>query len=92
MLKINAGNLLIIGATLFWGLDNNISGILTHRIDITKIIQLKSFIGGKRIGAAIVLLSVLIYQIMVYYNCMTGNKQPKAIKHMQGANQNRKLI
>ena len=46
LLKINAGNVLIIGATLFWGLDNNISRILTHRIDITKIIQLKSFIGG----------------------------------------------
>ncbi|MGA9150225.1 MAG: hypothetical protein WBZ36_06590 [Candidatus Nitrosopolaris sp.] len=40
LLKINAGNLLIIGATLFWGLDNNISRILTHRIYITKIIQL----------------------------------------------------
>ena len=26
-------------------------------------------------AAAIVLLSVLIYQIMVYYNCKTGNKQ-----------------
>ncbi len=46
LLKINAGNLLIVGATLFWALDNNICRILTHRIDITKIIQLKSFIGG----------------------------------------------
>ena len=35
--------------------------------------------------AAIVMLSVLIYQIMVYYNCKTGNKQPKAIKHMLGS-------
>jgi DDE family transposase len=34
---------------------------------------------------AIVMLSVLIYQIMVYYNCKTGNKQPKAIKHMLGS-------
>ena len=46
LLKINTGNLLIVGATLFWGLDNNICRILTHRIDITRIIQLKSFIGG----------------------------------------------
>jgi drug/metabolite transporter (DMT)-like permease len=46
LLKMNVGNLLIIGATLFWGLDNNISRILSHRIDITRIIQLKSFIGG----------------------------------------------
>ena len=41
LLKINTGNLFIIGATLFWGLDNNISRMLSHRIDITKIIQLK---------------------------------------------------
>jgi hypothetical protein len=33
-------------------------------------------------AAAIVLLSILIYRIAVYYNCKTGNKQPKAIKHM----------
>lgn len=46
LLKTNPGNLLIIGATIFWGLDNNICRILTHRIDITKIIQLKSLIGG----------------------------------------------
>jgi drug/metabolite transporter (DMT)-like permease len=46
LLKVNAGNLLIIEATLFWGLDNNISRILSHRMDITRIIQLKSFIGG----------------------------------------------
>ena len=46
LLKMNVGNLLIIGATLFWGLDNNISRILSHRMDITRIIQLKSFIGG----------------------------------------------
>src|SRR6266487_1498868 len=41
LLKINIGNLLIFGATFFWGLDNNISRMLSHRIDITKIIQLK---------------------------------------------------
>jgi drug/metabolite transporter (DMT)-like permease len=58
LLKINAGNLLIIGATLFWGLDNNISRILTHRIDITKIIQLKSFIGGFVLLALIVSLGI----------------------------------
>jgi drug/metabolite transporter (DMT)-like permease len=46
LLKVNAGNLFIIGATLIWGLDNNTSRILSHRIDITRIIQLKSFIGG----------------------------------------------
>jgi drug/metabolite transporter (DMT)-like permease len=58
LLKINTGNLLIIGATFFWGLDNNISRMLSHRIDITKIIQLKSFIGGIILLALSVLLGI----------------------------------
>ena len=56
--KINTGNLLIIGATLFWGLDNNISKIISHRIDVTKIIQLKSFIGGIILLALVFLLGI----------------------------------
>jgi hypothetical protein len=38
--------------------------------------------GYQKAAAIIVLLSVLTYQIMVYYNCKTGNKQPRVIKHM----------
>ena len=34
--------------------------------------------------SAIVLLSVLLYQIMVYYNCKTKKINPKSIKHMLG--------
>jgi Transposase DDE domain len=34
--------------------------------------------------SAIVLLSVLLYQIMVYYNCKVGNSNPKSIKYMLG--------
>lgn len=37
LLKVNPGNLFIIGATLFWGLDNNIIRILSHRIDIPNV-------------------------------------------------------
>ena len=40
------GNLLIILAMAFWALDNNLSKIITHRIDISKIVQLKGLIGG----------------------------------------------
>lgn len=58
LLKINTGNLLIIGATLFWGLDNNISRMLSHKIEITKIIQLKSFIGGIILLALSILLGI----------------------------------
>ena len=34
--------------------------------------------------SAIVLLSVLLYQIMVYYNCKTEKSNPKSIKYMIG--------
>ncbi len=34
--------------------------------------------------SAIVLLSVLLYQIMVYYNCKKKNINPKSIKYMLG--------
>ncbi len=34
--------------------------------------------------SAIVLLSVLLYQLMVYYNCKTEKTNPKSIKYMLG--------
>jgi len=34
--------------------------------------------------SAVVLLSVLLYQIMVYYNCEVGKSNPKSIKYMLG--------
>ena len=34
--------------------------------------------------SAIVLLSVLLYQLMVYYNCKVGKLNPKSIKYMLG--------
>ena len=39
---------------------------------------------GYQKGAGLVLLSVLIYQIIVYYNCKTRKEHPNAIKHMLG--------
>jgi hypothetical protein len=36
------------------------------------------------IVSAIVLLSVLRYQIMVYYNCKKNKSNPKSIKYMLG--------
>jgi hypothetical protein len=35
---------------------------------------------------AIELLSVLLYQLMVYYNCKTGKSNPKSIKYILGTN------
>ena len=34
--------------------------------------------------SAIVLLSVLLYRLMVYYNCKTKKTNPKSIKYMLG--------
>lgn len=56
----NQGNLLIIGATLFWALDNNLSKILSTRLDIARIVQLKSLIGG-----SILLLVIFLLQIPI---------------------------
>jgi drug/metabolite transporter (DMT)-like permease len=40
------GNLLIIGACLFWGIDNNLSSFLSKKRDIILVTGLKCFIGG----------------------------------------------
>jgi drug/metabolite transporter (DMT)-like permease len=40
------GNLLIIGACFFWGIDNNLSKHLSKKRDIIMITGLKCFIGG----------------------------------------------
>jgi drug/metabolite transporter (DMT)-like permease len=41
-----AGNLLIVGACLFWEIDNNLSRLLSKKRDIILITGLKCFIGG----------------------------------------------
>jgi drug/metabolite transporter (DMT)-like permease len=46
ILNFNSGNILVIGATVLWGLDNNISKIITRHIEVTRVVQLKSLIGG----------------------------------------------
>ena len=56
----NMGNILVLGATVFWALDNNISKIISKRVDVARIVQLKSLIGG-----AILLAVVLILQIPI---------------------------
>ena len=46
LLQLNEGHFLILGATLLWSLDNNLSRILSIKIDTAKLVQLKSAIGG----------------------------------------------
>jgi drug/metabolite transporter (DMT)-like permease len=59
-IQLDAGNLLIIGSSLFWALDNNISKIITKRISVLKIAQLKSVIGGGLLLAVAMVTNVPI--------------------------------
>jgi len=50
------GNLLIVGACLFWGIDNNLSKFLSKKRDIIMITGLKCFIGG----AVLLIMSLIL--------------------------------
>ncbi|HET7390160.1 MAG TPA: DMT family transporter [Nitrososphaeraceae archaeon] len=68
LFKINSGNMLVLGATALWGLDNNICRIITYNMNIARLVQLKSVFGGSilLVFAAFVLhvpLSVSITQL-----------------------------
>lgn len=54
------GNLLILSAALCWALDNNLSRIITHRMDISRLVQLKSGIGGGVLLFVVLLLGIHI--------------------------------
>ena len=61
----------------------SVEPLIEHIKDVFKIDPLP--IRGYQKAAGLVLLSVLIYQIIVYYNCKTRKEHPKAIKHMLGS-------
>ena len=46
LFHINSGHLLILGATALWALDNNLSRIISTRINSARLVQLKYAIGG----------------------------------------------
>jgi len=46
LFKMNSGNILVLGATALWGLDNNICRYITYRMDAARLVQMKSVIGG----------------------------------------------
>jgi drug/metabolite transporter (DMT)-like permease len=50
------GNLLILGACFFWGIDNNLSKFLSKKRDIIMVTGLKCFIGGSALLAISFLL------------------------------------
>ena len=61
----------------------SVEPLIEHIKDVFKINPLP--IRGYQKVAGLVLLSVLLYQIIVYYNCRTRKEHPKAIKHMLGS-------
>jgi drug/metabolite transporter (DMT)-like permease len=66
-LELNIGNILIVGSTLFWALDNNISKIISKTIHIPKIIVLKTLIGG----SILFILFIIIFGIDELNNTIT---------------------
>jgi hypothetical protein len=61
----------------------SVEPLIEHIKDVFKIDPLP--IRGYQKAAGLVPLSVLIYQIIVYYNCKTRKEHPKAIQHMLGS-------
>ena len=61
----------------------SVEPLIEHIKDVFKIDPLP--IRGYQKAAGLVLLSLLLYQIIVYYNCKTRKEHPKAIKHMLGS-------
>ena len=61
----------------------SVEPLIEHIKDVFKIDPLP--IRGYQKADGLVLLSVLLYQIIVYYNCRTRKEHPKAIKHMLGS-------
>jgi drug/metabolite transporter (DMT)-like permease len=73
--KVDYGDILIIGATILWAVDNNISKVITQHVDIIKLIQLKSLIGGSMLFAfATLILNVplVVNQSQIPYIILLG--------------------
>ena len=58
IMQFNFGNILVIAATALWGLDNNISKIITRHLHISRLVQLKSLIGGGMSLLAVLLIGI----------------------------------
>jgi len=56
-----AGNLLIIGACLFWGIDNNLSKRLSKKRDLLLVTGLKCLIGGIALFILALILGISLF-------------------------------
>lgn len=58
LLYLNAGHFFILGSMGLWALDNNLSRILSTKMDTARLVQIKSAIGGLIMLAMVFLLQV----------------------------------
>ncbi len=72
----------VLGQAIYSRRRISIEPLIEHIKSVFKIDPLPT--RGFQSVSAIVLLSVLLYQLMVYYNCKTEKINPKSIKHMLG--------
>ena len=71
-----------LGQVVYSKRGTSIEPLIEHIKSIFRIDQLP--VRGYDKACAIVLLSVLLYQILVYYNCKMQKDNPRAIKYMIG--------
>ena len=68
--QIHYQDWLLIISMLFWGIDNNLSRILAQRVNVAKIAQIKSGIGGA------VLLLIAVFGFGIPINVQLSNIPP----------------
>ena len=72
-----------LGQAIYSWRSISVEPLIEHIRDVFKIDPLP--VRGYQKAAGITLLSVLLYQIIVYHNCKTHKQNPKAIKYMLGS-------
>jgi hypothetical protein len=72
-----------LGHTIHSWRSISVEPLIEHIKDVFKIDPLQ--VKGYQKASGMVLLSVLLYQIIVYYNCKTHKQHPRAIKQMLGS-------
>jgi hypothetical protein len=72
----------VLGQTIYKQRGISIEPLIEHIKSVFRIDSLP--VHGFHKVSAIVLLSVLLYQLMVYYNCKTEKINPKSIKYTLG--------
>ena len=72
----------VLGQAIYNQRRISVEPLIEHIKSIFRIDPLPA--RGFHAVSAIVLLSILLYQITVYYNCKTNKSNPKSIKYMLG--------